>query len=41
LLLLDARKHRVQALELYARAAATEPADAMEQLDVERAQRGL
>lgn len=41
LLLLDARKHQVQAQELYARAAATEPADAMEQLDVERAQRGL
>jgi tetratricopeptide (TPR) repeat protein len=41
LLLLDAQKHREQAQELYARAAATEPADAMEQLDVERAQRGL
>jgi tetratricopeptide (TPR) repeat protein len=41
LLLLDAHQHREQAQELYARAAATEPADAMEQLDVERAQRGL
>jgi len=40
LLLLDAQKHREQAQELYERAAATEPADAMEQLDVERAQRG-
>ena len=40
LLLLDARKHREQAQELYARAAAVEPADAMELLDVERAQRG-
>ncbi len=40
LLLLDARKHREQAQELYARAAAAEPADAMELLDVERAQRG-
>ena len=32
-------KYRNQADELYARAAAIEPADAMEQLDVERAQR--
>ena len=40
LLLLDARKHREQAQKLYARAAAAEPADAMELLDVERAQRG-
>jgi tetratricopeptide (TPR) repeat protein len=41
LLLLDARKHHGQAQELYARAAAMEPADAMEQHDVERAQRGF
>ncbi len=41
LLLLDAGKYRNQADELYARAAAIEPADAMEQLDVERAQRCL
>jgi tetratricopeptide (TPR) repeat protein len=39
LLLVDAHKHRAQADELYARAAECEPADAMEQLDVERAQR--
>jgi tetratricopeptide (TPR) repeat protein len=41
LLLVDANKHREQADELYARAANFEPADAMEQLDVERAQRYL
>jgi tetratricopeptide (TPR) repeat protein len=40
LLLLDADKNRQQAQELYAHAAACEPADAMEQLDVERARRG-
>ncbi len=40
LLLLDAVKNRQQAAELYARAAACEPADAMEELDVERARRG-
>jgi tetratricopeptide (TPR) repeat protein len=38
LLLVDANKYREQAHELYARAAAVEPGDAMEQLDVERAQ---
>ncbi len=41
LLLVDADKYREQADELYARAANLEPADAMEQLDVERAQRYL
>jgi tetratricopeptide (TPR) repeat protein len=41
LLLLDAHKNRAQAQELYARAATIEPADAMEKLDVERAQRSL
>lgn len=41
LLLLDARANRAQALEHYERAAACEPADAMERLDVERARRGL
>ncbi len=41
LLLLDAKRHREQADELYTAAAACEPADAMEQLDVERAQRYL
>ena len=41
LLLVDANKYREQADELYARAAALEPGDAMEQLDVERAQRYL
>jgi tetratricopeptide (TPR) repeat protein len=41
LLLLDAKTHREQADELYARAAAVEPADAMEELDVKRAQRYL
>jgi len=40
LLLVDASKYRKQADELYASAAACEPQDAMEQLDVERAQRG-
>jgi tetratricopeptide (TPR) repeat protein len=41
LLLVDANKYRDQAHALYARAANLEPADAMEQLDVERAQRYL
>jgi tetratricopeptide (TPR) repeat protein len=41
LLLLDADSNREQARELYAQAAACKPADAMEQLDVERAKRGL
>jgi len=41
LLLVDANKYREQADELYARAANFEPADAMEQLDVERAKRYL
>ena len=41
LLLLDSAAHRQQARELYAEAAACEPADAMERLDVERAKRGL
>jgi len=40
LLLVAAKGCREQADELYARAAACEPADAMEKLDVERAQRG-
>ena len=38
LLLLDAAANREPARKLYARAAACEPADAMEQLDVQRAQ---
>ncbi|HUN76428.1 MAG TPA: hypothetical protein VMU40_18085 [Steroidobacteraceae bacterium] len=41
LLLLDADRYRTQASELYERAAACEPADAMERADVERARRGL
>ncbi|HEY1314838.1 MAG TPA: hypothetical protein VGE92_13235 [Steroidobacteraceae bacterium] len=41
LLLLDAKRHRAQAEELYGQAAAHEPIDAMEQFDVARAQRGL
>lgn len=41
LLLLDAPRHRAQAQTLYAQAAACEPADAMERLDVARAKRGL
>jgi tetratricopeptide (TPR) repeat protein len=41
LMLLDANANREQADELYARAAATVPADAMEELDVQRAQRHL
>ncbi len=41
LLLLDARAHRAQADQLYERAAACKPADAMEALDVERARRAL
>ena len=41
LMLLDADRYRAQARELYAEAAAVEPADEMERLDVERARRGL
>jgi tetratricopeptide (TPR) repeat protein len=41
LLLLDARTNRDQARKLYAQAAALEPADAMEKLDVARARRGI
>jgi tetratricopeptide (TPR) repeat protein len=41
LLLLDPDSSRGQAREHYALAAACEPADAMEELDVERAKRGL
>jgi tetratricopeptide (TPR) repeat protein len=41
LLLLDATRHLPQAQELYSQAAACEPADAMERLDVARARRGL
>lgn len=41
LLLLDPARHLPQAQELYAQAAACEPADAMERLDVARARRGL
>lgn len=41
LLLLDGKGNREQARELYEHAAACEPADAMEALDVERARRGL
>jgi tetratricopeptide (TPR) repeat protein len=41
LLLLDAKRNRERARELYAEAADLEPADAMERLDVERARRGL
>jgi tetratricopeptide (TPR) repeat protein len=41
LLLLDAARHRQQALELYAQAAQCIPADEMERLDVARAKRGL
>jgi hypothetical protein len=41
LMLLDAAKYRTQAEALYAQAAACEPADAMERLDVERARGGL
>jgi len=40
LLLLDASANRELARKLYQQAAAHEPADAMEQLDVERARRG-
>ena len=40
LLLLDAARHREQAHGLYAQAAALEPRDAMERLDVQRAKRG-
>jgi len=40
LLLLDADRYRAQARELYEQAAACDPADAMEQADVARAQRG-
>jgi len=41
LLLIDGARYRAQAAELYAQAAACTPADMMEQLDVERARRGL
>ena len=41
LLLLDGRRHGEQARALYAKAAACEPLDAMERLDVARAKRGL
>jgi tetratricopeptide (TPR) repeat protein len=41
LLLLDADRYREQAQSLYRRAAACQPRDAMEGLDVEHAQRGL
>jgi len=41
LVLLDPVRGRAQAGELYAEAAACRPLDAMERLDVERAQRGL
>lgn len=41
LLLLDARQHLREAQELYRQAAACEPADEMERLDVARARRGL
>jgi tetratricopeptide (TPR) repeat protein len=41
LLLMDAGRHRPEAEALYAQAAACEPADEMERLDVARAKRGL
>jgi tetratricopeptide (TPR) repeat protein len=41
LMRLDPTANREQASKLYGQAAATDPADAMERLDVERAQRGL
>jgi tetratricopeptide (TPR) repeat protein len=41
LMLLDAARYRVQAQALYRDAAACEPADEMERLDVERARAGL
>ena len=41
LMLLDAARYRAQAQALYRDAAACEPADAMERLDVERAKAGL
>ena len=41
LMLLDAARHRPQAEELYAQAAAFTPADEMERLDVAHARRGL
>ena len=41
LMLLDAGRYREQARGLYATAAAFEPADAMERLDVERARGGV
>jgi tetratricopeptide (TPR) repeat protein len=41
LLQLDAKRHREQALELYAKAATLEPADAMERLDCEHAKGGI
>ncbi len=41
LLLLDSKNGRAQAEKLYAEAASCKPLDAMEQLDAERAQRGI
>jgi tetratricopeptide (TPR) repeat protein len=41
LMLLDAGRFRAQAEKLYEQAAASEPIDAMERFDVERAKRGL
>jgi tetratricopeptide (TPR) repeat protein len=41
LMLLDADRYREQARQLYAEAAALEPADEMERLDIERARRGI
>jgi tetratricopeptide (TPR) repeat protein len=41
ILLLDARSNHDQASKLYAKAATLAPADAMEELDVERAKRGI
>jgi hypothetical protein len=41
LLLLNGERYREEAEALYKTAAATEPLDAMEALDVERAKRGL
>ncbi len=41
LMLLDADRHREEARALYAKAAAGEPADAMERLDIGRARKGI
>jgi tetratricopeptide (TPR) repeat protein len=41
LMLLDAARNRAEAEALYAEAAAFEPVDAMEQLDIKRASRGV